>query len=79
MHDVAFDKLVTELDEELSDWRAMKITKLLSKFKTILKDDGYKDYDSYTTQKLKDQWLFSPHQMAQLNQVLPENSLFNKW
>ena len=52
-HDAAFNALVEYIDPVLASGKAMTLTNLLVKYKRYLQDQGYENWDSYTTQKLK--------------------------
>ena len=53
-HDAAFISLVEYIDPLLASGKATTLTNLLVKYKRYLQDQEYENWDSYTTQRLKD-------------------------
>ena len=53
LHGQSFEELVNHTDSQLADGRALCTQDLLSRYKSILRNKQYLQYDSYTSQKLR--------------------------
>ena len=52
IHETCFQLLVQDINPAISSGRALSLVNLLERFKELLKENEYENFDSYTTQKL---------------------------
>ena len=53
MHQYCFKLLIRQIDPLLNEAWLLSVTNLLNQFKSILKDNDYELFDSYSSARLK--------------------------